>query len=382
VSTPSAARPSPTRDRWRTLAARARRGLARLRTNALLTAQVGVAASLSWLIANNLLHHRSAFFAPIGAVIVLTGTAGHRLRRGIELVAGVAIGIAAGDLLVSAIGVGAWQLGLIVVIAVAGALFIGGGVLLVNQAAGSAVLIATLFPPSNGIYYSRWIDALVGGAIAFTVHALLLPLNPLTLVRKSVTPVLRLLTGTLVRLSQALATRDLTTAEELLDTVRRSGPTVEVFTDSLRGASDVVLVSPFRFRARGPLALYLVAGPQLDLAVRNTRVLLRQSVALLRNDEPLPNDIEVAVGLLAEAFAWLGRELASGHEPDAARGRAVSALQLGYRALGAPLSLSGTAIVAQIRALAFDLMLASGLDPAAARAESQHARHLAEPDAA
>jgi hypothetical protein len=357
---------------------RARRGLARLRTNALLTAQVGVAASLSWLIANNLLHHPGAFFAPIGAVIVLTGTAGYRLRRGVELVAGVAIGIAAGDLLVMAIGVGVWQLGLIVVIAVAGALFLGGGALLVNQAAGSAVLIATLFPPSHGIYYSRWIDALVGGTVAFAVHALLLPLNPLTLVRKTVTPVLRLLSSTLVQLSQALSTRDLTSAEELLDTVRHSGPMVEAFTDSLRGASDVVLVSPFRFRARGPLALYLVAGPQLDLAVRNSRVLLRQSVALLRNDEPLPNDIEVAVGLLAEAFAWLGRELASGHEPDAARGRAISALQLGYRALGGPLSLSGTAVVAQIRALAFDLMLASGLDPAAARSESQHARKLAE----
>jgi len=352
--------------------------MARLRTNGLLTLQVGVAACLSWFLAHDLLDHQAAFFAPIAAVIVLTAGAGHRLRRSIELVVGVAVGIAAGDVLVLAIGVGAWQLGLIVVIAVSGAHFLGSGVLLVNQAASSAVLIATLFPPTNGIYYGRWVDALVGGAVAFVVHALLLPLNPLSLVRRKLDPVIGLLTGTLRDLAGLIERRDLPGAESLLATARESDPVVDAFQASLDGAREVVNVSPIRFRAKGSLALYLTAGPHLDHAVRNTRVLVRQSVALLRNDESLPAEVIEAVGTLAEAYGWLGRELAAGQEPEAARGRAASAMRLGYQAVasGGTLSISAGALVGQIRALAFDLMLASGLDQTQARALSQQARQF------
>jgi hypothetical protein len=359
------------------LFAQARQRLGRVRTNALLIVQVGVAASLSWWIADDLLGHSGAFFAPIAAVIVLGASVGHRLRRGIELVVGVGLGIAAGDLLVLAIGVGPVQLGLVVALAVAGALFLGSGPLLINQAAASAVLITTLFPPTHGIYYGRWVDALVGGAVAFAVQAILLPLNPLSLVRKTVDPVLALLTHTLSALATILDARDLHGAEVLLAATRRSDPVVGRFHESLQGARELVAVSPIRFRARGALNAYLAVGPHLDHAVRNTRVLVRHAAAALRNDEPVPPDIIAAIEALADAFAWLGRELAGGQEPDAARGRAATAMRLAYNALASPLQLSATALVAQARAIAFDIMLASGLDQPAARAFSRHARKQA-----
>ena len=93
---------------------------------------------------------------------------------------------------------------------------------------------------------------------------------------------------------------------------------------------------------------------------------------------PIAAEVIEAVGTLAEAYGWLGRELAAGQEPEAARGRAASAMRLGYQAVasGGTLSISAGALVGQIRALAFDLMLASGLDQTQARALSQQARQF------
>jgi hypothetical protein len=357
------------------LSDRARVGGRRVVTNAPLIGQIGVAAALAWFVAADVLGHQTAFFAPISAVIVLGASAGHRLRRGIELVGGVAIGIAAGDLLVSVIGVGPIQLGLVVVLAVVGALFLGSGVLLINQAAASAVLITTLFPPSSGIYYERWLDALIGGTVAFVVHAVLLPLDPLSLARKTIDPMLALLADALTELADALEERDRGAAEALLARLRASGPVVDRFRESLLGARELVSVSPVRFRARGSLGRYVAAGPHLDHAVRNTRVLARQAVAALRHREEVPADLVAAILAVAEAYRWLGHEFAGGQEPEAARGRAETALRLAFASMrDEPLQLSATALVAQVRALAFDMMLASGLDESAVRARSQHAR--------
>ena len=74
----------------------------------------------------------------------------NRLRRAVELVVGVSLGVLVGDLLVSVIGSGWWQIALVVTLAVAAAVFADGGTLLVNQAGASAVLVATLLPPGPG----------------------------------------------------------------------------------------------------------------------------------------------------------------------------------------------------------------------------------------
>jgi uncharacterized membrane protein YgaE (UPF0421/DUF939 family) len=328
-------------------------------------------------VAANLLGHEMAFFAPIAAVIVLGASMGHRLRRGVELVAGVAVGIAVGDLLIAVVGSGPLQLALVVMLAVVLALFLGSGVLLVNQAAASAVLITTLFPPSSGIYYARWVDALVGGVIALVVHAILLPVEPLTVVHRSMQPILATLAESLVSVGAALRSGDLDSARALLTTLRETDPSVARFRDSLAGARELVAVSPIRFRARGALANYLVAGPHVDHAIRNSRVLARHVVTALRNAEPIPEAIPDALDELSSAVEWLGRELEHAEEPEAARGRAVSAIRLAYTAMNERPDLSMTAVAAQIRSVAFDVLLASGLDDAVARASSQHARRQA-----
>src|SRR5690348_980842 len=104
--------------------------------------QAGVAAGVAWLLAHDVVGHKSPFFAPIAAVIVLGASVGQRLRRAVELVLGVALGILVGDALIYFIGTGPGQIAAVVALAILVAVFVGGSATLIGQAGSSAVLVA------------------------------------------------------------------------------------------------------------------------------------------------------------------------------------------------------------------------------------------------
>ena len=145
--------------------------------------QAGVAAGLAWVVATDVFGHKQPFFAPVAAIITLGLTISQRGRRAVELAIGVAVGIAVGDLLVLGIGVGAAQLALVVMLAIAIAIFLGSGQMMANQAAVSAALVATIQPPTQGVTFARFLDALAGGTIALLVNALVLPADPVATIR-------------------------------------------------------------------------------------------------------------------------------------------------------------------------------------------------------
>jgi len=339
------------RDRWR-----------RVRAGLVFAAQAGVASGLSWLVANDLLHHPRPFFAPIAAVIALNVSIGQRLRRVFELVLGVALGILVGDLLIYFIGTGPGQIGLGVGAAILVAVFLGGSPVLIGQAAASAVLVATLAPPSGGIYYSRFIDALIGGVIGILVMALLLPVNPLTVIRRAAGPALDTIATGLRDCATALAGHDLDGAQAVLERLRNSEPKVTAFREALAGAREVATLTPVYWRSRGPLTLYLDAAVHVEHALRNGRVLARRTVALLREGEPVPAGLVDALHQLADAVEALRDELAAGTEPVLVRQLALAAVATAADVYRAGLGFSGDVVVAQIRTMATDLLLASGLD--------------------
>ena len=82
-----------------------------------------------------------------------------------------AVGVAVGDVLLSAIGTGAWQMAVVVALAVSVAILLDGGAVITTQAAVSATLVATLYLPAAMTGVSRMIDALIGAAIALAVAA-------------------------------------------------------------------------------------------------------------------------------------------------------------------------------------------------------------------
>jgi uncharacterized membrane protein YgaE (UPF0421/DUF939 family) len=112
--------------------------------------QTAVAASLAWFLASAALGHEQPFFAAIAAVVSTGVVVGQEGRRAIELVFGVACGLAVADLLVLAIGTGTVQIGIVVALAMAAAMMVGGGTLLITEAGVSALLAITLEPSSKG----------------------------------------------------------------------------------------------------------------------------------------------------------------------------------------------------------------------------------------
>src|SRR3712207_3857441 len=117
---------------------RPRSGIYRLRGGWWQILQTAVAAGAAWFLAILILGHERPEFAPIAAVISLGLAVGQRSRRVVELTIGVAFGVAIADLLVSVIGAGPVQSGIVVALAMVVAVFLGRGDLGVNEAAITA----------------------------------------------------------------------------------------------------------------------------------------------------------------------------------------------------------------------------------------------------
>jgi uncharacterized membrane protein YgaE (UPF0421/DUF939 family) len=333
----------------------------RVRAGLLFAVQAGLASGLSWLVANDLLHHPRPFFAPIAAVIALNVSVGQRLRRVIELVVGVALGILVGDSLIYFIGTGPAQIAVGVAVAILAAVFLGGSPVVIGQAAASAVLIATLAPPGNGIYYTRFLDALIGGVVGIIVMALLLPVNPLSVIRRAARPALDVIAAGLRDCGAALSGADRDEAQAALERLRKGEARVASFREALAGAKETATLAPAFWRSRGPLAMYLDAAVHVDHALRNGRVLARRTVALIRDGEAAPAGLVAALRELADAVEALRDDLAAGTEPIRVRDLALRAVGTAAGVYRAGLGFSGDVVVAQIRTMATDLLLASGM---------------------
>jgi uncharacterized membrane protein YgaE (UPF0421/DUF939 family) len=327
-----------------------------------------VAASLAWLAATELVGHARPFFAPISAVVTLGLTVGERRRRAIELAIGVSVGIAIADALVAAIGTGTWQVGAVVALAMVAATLVGGGPLLASQAGASAVLVATLQPPDGGVDFGRALDALVGGGSALLVSSLLLPVNPLRLLRDSAGPVLDGLVEALEQLSEALTTRRPAAADAALLALSRADGVHDGLVGTLETAGEAVRLSPQRRGALGGLDRYAVAVGQLGRVIEDVRALARGAMRSINVDDSVPPEAVQAIDQLATAASALKAYL-DGGDSGPAGVAAVRAAALANAVLESTSNLSAVHIVGQIRLAAVDLLRASGLP----RSEAQEA---------
>jgi uncharacterized membrane protein YgaE (UPF0421/DUF939 family) len=112
--------------------------------------QTAVAASAAWYLATLILGHEQPFVAPIAAVISLGATAGRTGRRAVEWFFGLSFGLAVADLVMSVIGTGTVQVGVVVALAMAAAIFLGAGPLVITEAGVTALLVVTLDPSTAG----------------------------------------------------------------------------------------------------------------------------------------------------------------------------------------------------------------------------------------
>lgn len=335
-----------------------RRRTSRLRSGAWTIAQTALATGASWELAH--LVNDRPFFAPISAVISLSAARGQRTRRAFELVLGVAVGIAVADFIVAELGSSVLILMLVVALSMSAALLLGGGGLLVSQAGVSAVMVATLERP-QGLTPDRFVDALIGGAVALLISQVLLPRDPRQAVSRAARAVGERMSQALRETAEALRHGDLDRARRALEIARSTGPQLADFTDAVDVARETVSMRPPVWRARARLPLYAGAAAQLDFAVRNTRVLSRRAVASIRRSGPAPGDLADAVDLLADSVEDLLRHLDDPSRDPSSRRLALEAATRATAVLDRHNGLQTTTLVGQIRSTAIDLLRGSGL---------------------
>lgn len=333
-----------------------------VRANFVLALQAGVAALLSWYISHDVLGNTDPVFAPISAVGTLAASLGQRLRRTVELILGVAVGIGIGDLLIIVVGSGPWQLGLIVTLSIIVTIFLGGSVAVVTQAAATAVLLVALAPKMSNVEFPRVIDALVGGGVGLFVVALLLPLNPLRIVDRAARPALETLAEQLTVTAEALAEHDPVRASTALDRLRRVEEYMDGLQEALEGGRETATLAPARWNRRRALTRYAESAEYINHAVHNSGVLVRRAVTALEDDEPIPAAMASAVRQLADAVRLLHQELGAGLDPEAARERVLRSVTAAGRAYSDGVGFSGSVVVAQIRTTASDVLRATGIE--------------------
>ena len=327
--------------------------VARLRSKSFAIAQCALAAGIAWYVASDVFGHQTPFFAPIAAVVSLGTSYGQRLRRVAEVTIGVAVGVFLGDLLVYWLGSGAWQVSLVVALAMSMAFLLGGGPLLVTQAAVQSIVITTLIadpgPPSPAGPTPS-----IGGGIAL-VAATVVPAAPLRRPREQASEVLRKVSALLRAAADVMVDGEVDEALELLADARDTDYLIQELRAAADEGLDVVASSPFRVRHKGGLRRMVELVDPLDRSLRSTRVLVRHVAVAAYRRRPFPPSYPMVTRELAAAVDAVADELAADRMAVAAQ-RALLAVGMATAQVERSDALSVEVVLAQLRAVVADLL--------------------------
>src|SRR6478735_5829049 len=308
--------------------------VARLRAKGWVIGQCAVAAGIAWWLAADVFNHRLPFFAPIAAVVSLGMSYGQRQRRVAEVTVGVALGVFLGDAATHLIGSGGWQIAVIVAAGMSIALLLDAG----------QIMVAAL-APAPGDAFLRWTDAIIGGSVAL-VAATVVPRAPLRKPRDQAAVVVRKIAELLRSSADRLGDGDVDKALAVL----RDARSTDALIAELRAASSeglsVVSSSPFRRRHGEHQRQLAELVEPLDVALRNTRVVVRRVAVACYRREPVP-----------ASYASLMRDLADLSD------RVADELVANRMAEAHIDDLSAEVILAQVRSIVADMLALCGMDP-------------------
>jgi uncharacterized membrane protein YgaE (UPF0421/DUF939 family) len=318
----------------------------RLASRSLAIGQTALAALAAWYLSVWLLPDPQPVFACIATVVAIGATHGQHRQRALGLTAGVVLGLAMAAVIVQLIGTGPWQLAILVVVAMSVAVLFNGTELVVSEAAVSAMLLLMIGGTSAP---NRILEAIIGGAVALAV-AVVFPPRAILHVGRAGQSVMAALGQSLERVAAALAAGDADRADAALAQARSIDPLLDALDDALDMGRETVRTAPTRFGEREPVERYGRSFEQIDLAVRNTRVLARHAHRALRAGQA-PAGVAAAVTDLARAV-W---DLAAAYdEPE----RAADARRHAVRAAA---NAPADALGESVRSTAVDLMRAAEL---------------------
>ena len=265
-----------------------------------------------------------------------------------------------------------------------GATLVGGGPLLASQAAASAVLVATLQPPDGAFDFTRAVDAATGAAIALVVGSVLLPVDPLRMVRSGTGPVVDSLAEARDHVARAVGERSEAEADRAIEAVARIRPQHDELEDALAAAADAARLSLGRREALVEIGKLSELARHLRLAIADTRSLARGVSRAVALGDSTPPAVRAAIDALADATRSL-HLLLRDDDPRPAREGAVRAARLANAVLEETGNLSALHIVGQVRLLVVDLLRATGMErgkaQAAVRTATPEAQVALDPDA-
>jgi uncharacterized membrane protein YgaE (UPF0421/DUF939 family) len=325
--------------------------------------QCSVGAAAAWAVSVYALGHERPFFACVAAVVCLGVRAAQRLRRVAELAVGVTLGVAVGDALVGRIGSGTWQIALVVAIALMLALVLDGGPLVTAQAGLQAVFVVAL-PRMPGGDVARWQDAMVGGAVALGVAALL-PAAPWKGAHRAARAALQDLAEVLRECAGALRESDTGQAAFALGHARATSPALATWGDALLTGRDITRLSPLRRGASHEWGAQSTLAAGVDRATRNLRVLVRRVLFAVGEAEGMPPELPDLLDELADVLVLMAEDI-SGSQDRALRALVELAGRLDPEQLSGGLSVA--VVVGQLRSAVVDLLEGVGVAPDRARA--------------
>lgn len=340
------------------------RRVGRWRSRLFMILQISLAAGASWWIARYVLGHEAPFLATVAAIICLGFSFGQRLGRVAEVAVGVTVGVFLGDVFVHFFGTGAWQIVLVVAIAMSITTWMGARTLMVTQAAVQAAAVLTVLPgAATGV--ARWQDALVGCAVAL-LFATVAPTTPIDRPRMIAAKVLHEAALTVRAMVGALRTCDVDAAEQILE---RARSTEDELSSLLTAASEgiaVVRSSPFLRRHRDEALQISDLVVPLDRLIRNLRVLARRGAVATYRNEKVPEEYLTLLTEFAQVTDECAAELFARRRPTA---KLADLRALAERSAHMPIlpRLSSTVVLAQVRSMLVDLMELCGEDYTDAR---------------
>lgn len=341
-----------------------RPGVLRVRDSGAAIAQIVVAATAAYAFAFFVLGHQAPLLAMIITVSSLGLVRDARPRRVAETVVGMLVGILVAELLLLVAGTGWWQVALALGLTLAVARFLSPqpGFAI---AAGIQSILVMVIPA--GAPFERLADGAVG-AVAALLATALIPRSGTSAEKRDGRAVFDGVQGAVSTLVQALRRGDRLRAERGLEKARALQPLVDAWRASLESGIAIARISPFLYRQRSELLRHDRIRRSMDLATRNLRVVGRRVVYLSDDGRARPVIADLLADI-ARAAAVITDSLDDISLEPAARAELVAiAAHLDPRALLPQASLGDQNLIVALRPLVVDLLAATGMPDADARA--------------
>lgn len=340
-----------------------RPGLRRVRDSGIAIVQIVVAATGAYWFAAAVLGHPTPLLAATVTVSSLGLVRDARPIRVVETIIGMLVGILVAEGLLLVAGSGVWQLALAVALALVVARFISSKASFAIAAAIQSIIVMAL---PVGIPFIRLLDGLIGGVAAIAVTSLI-PRNPLREATRDAQAVFAALDDAASTITQALRRGSRIRAERGLEKARSLQPLIDGWGASLDSGAAIARISPFTGSRAFELRRQARIQASTDLAARNLRVIARRAVYLMDDGIARP----VAADLIADIFRGADVVRASltdiSLEPEARAHLSAVAHHLDPRVIVPEGSLGDQNLVAGLRPLVVDLLVAAGMPADEAR---------------